>query len=91
MGDQGLQRDAITYSAVISAVSKGRQWGLAIELFTHMLQHGVECDAVTCCSLITAMVCAELLALRLTTHGHRLGCAPLACRCCCWWLLPDMP
>lgn len=29
-------RDAITYSAVISALAKGRQWGAAIELFHHM-------------------------------------------------------
>jgi hypothetical protein len=28
MEDWGLPRDAITYSAVISALSKGRQWSL---------------------------------------------------------------
>jgi pentatricopeptide repeat protein len=31
-----LCRDAITYSAVISALAKGRQWGASIELFHHM-------------------------------------------------------
>lgn len=29
-------RDAITYSAVISALSKGRQWALAIDVFNFM-------------------------------------------------------
>jgi hypothetical protein len=28
---------------------------MAIELFNHMVAEGVECDAVTCCSLITAL------------------------------------
>jgi pentatricopeptide repeat protein len=51
----GMDRDAITYSALISALSKGRQWGMAIDVFNHMVAEGVECDAVTCCSLITAL------------------------------------
>jgi pentatricopeptide repeat domain-containing protein 1 len=55
MSDLGMERDAITYSALISALSKGRQWGLAIDVFNHMVAEGVECDAVTCCSLITAL------------------------------------
>lgn len=55
MSDLGLDRDAITYSALISALSKGRQWSLAIDVFNHMVAEGVECDAVTCCSLITAL------------------------------------
>lgn len=55
MADIGLERDAITYSALISALSKGRQWSLAIDVFNHMVAEGVECDAVTCCSLITAL------------------------------------
>lgn len=123
MSDLGMERDAITYSALISALSKGRQWGLAIDVFNHMVRlfwrlpaficamlgspqlywpsswlswpepgqahpvllltnpngpgsltdacdpavcphaaklaaqvaEGVECDAVTCCSLITAL------------------------------------
>lgn len=50
-----LPRDAITYSSLISALSKGRQWGIAIRVFQHMVEAGVECDSVTCCSLITAM------------------------------------
>jgi hypothetical protein len=28
---------------------------MAIEVFNHMVAEGVECDAVTCCSLITAL------------------------------------
>ena len=36
MESWGLARDAITYSAVISALSKGRQWSLAIDVFNHM-------------------------------------------------------
>jgi pentatricopeptide repeat domain-containing protein 1 len=55
MPDMGMDRDAITYSALISALSKGRQWGMAIDVFNHMVAEGVECDAVTCCSLITAL------------------------------------
>jgi pentatricopeptide repeat protein len=55
MPDMGMERDAITYSALISALSKGRQWGMAIDVFNHMVAEGVECDAVTCCSLITAL------------------------------------
>lgn len=55
MSDMGMERDAITYSALISALSKGRQWSLAIDVFNHMVAEGVECDAVTCCSLITAL------------------------------------
>ena len=51
----GLPRDAITYSALISALAKGRQCGIAIDCFNLMVAEGVECDAVTCCSLITAL------------------------------------
>lgn len=36
MAEWGLSRDAITYSAAISALSKGRQWSLAIDVFNHM-------------------------------------------------------
>ena len=43
MSDQGMERDAITYSALISALSKGRQWGLAIDVFNHMVR-------LCCCS-----------------------------------------
>ncbi len=44
MESWGLARDAITYSAVISALSKGRQWSLAIDVFNHMCGHeGPEC------------------------------------------------
>lgn len=55
MPEMGMERDAITYSALISALSKGRQWSMAIDVFNHMVAEGVECDAVTCCSLITAL------------------------------------
>ena len=34
---------------------QGRQWSLAIDVFNHMVNGGIECDAVTCCSLITAL------------------------------------
>jgi pentatricopeptide repeat protein len=37
---RGLPRDAITYSAAISALAKGRQWTLAIDAFDHMAQAG---------------------------------------------------
>lgn len=33
-----LPSDAITYSAVLSALSKGRQWGLAIRVFNWMVE-----------------------------------------------------
>lgn len=52
---KGLVRDAITYSTLISALAKGRQWGRAIEVFNHMVGAGVEPDAVTCCALLTAL------------------------------------
>ena len=32
MERMGLRRDAITYSSVISALAKGKQWSLAIEV-----------------------------------------------------------
>jgi len=34
MERMGLQRDAITYSSVISALAKGKQWSMAIEVGT---------------------------------------------------------
>ena len=51
----GLRRDAITYSATISALAKGKQWHAALQVFDHMQAHGVEADVVTCCSLINAL------------------------------------
>ena len=31
-----LPRDAITYSATISSLAKGKQWHAALQLFEHM-------------------------------------------------------
>lgn len=31
------------------------QWSLAIDVFNHLCDNNIECDAVTCCSLITAL------------------------------------
>lgn len=31
------------------------QWALALEVFRHMTAHSVQCDAVTTCSLISAL------------------------------------
>ena len=39
----------ITYSSVISALAKGKQWAMAIDIFSHMQEAGVEPDVVTCC------------------------------------------
>jgi len=36
MERQGLPRDAITYSAAISALAKGKQWHAAMLIFDHM-------------------------------------------------------
>lgn len=76
MEEWGLQRDAITYSAVISALSKGRQWSLSIDVFNHMCANGIECDAVTCCSLITALDKGGQwqLAEQVGNSCTRLGC-----------------
>jgi pentatricopeptide repeat protein len=41
MEAQGLRRDAITYSSTISALAKGKQWSLA-------LQVGVHTKCITC-------------------------------------------
>ena len=50
MGDDwGLLRDAITYSAAISALSKGRQWSLAIDVFNHM-----------CAAVVVVLYCAVM-------------------------------
>ena len=32
MEAQGLRRDAITYSSTISALAKGKQWSLALQV-----------------------------------------------------------
>jgi len=42
----------ITYSSVISALAKGKQWATAVEIFEHMQKAGVEPDVVTCCRYI---------------------------------------
>ncbi len=55
MEKRGLQRDAITYSAAISSLAKGKQWGTALQVFEHMQHNGIEADVVTCCSLINAL------------------------------------
>lgn len=49
------RRDAITYSALISALAKGRQWARALEAFAEMAREGVAADAVVCCTLISAL------------------------------------
>lgn len=36
----GLPRDAITYSAVISSLAKGKQWHAALACFEHMQARG---------------------------------------------------
>ena len=36
MGRQDMPRDAITYSATISALAKGKQWHAALQVFEHM-------------------------------------------------------
>lgn len=36
MAGAGLPRDAITYSATISALAKGKQWHAALQVFEHM-------------------------------------------------------
>lgn len=41
MERQGLPRDAITYSAAISALAKGKQWHAAMLIFDHMQARGV--------------------------------------------------
>jgi len=55
MNKRGLDRDAITYSATISSLAKGKQWGTALQVFEHMQAHNIEADVVTCCSLINAL------------------------------------
>ena len=35
MEAQGLRRDAITYSSTISALAKGKQWSLALQVGWH--------------------------------------------------------
>jgi pentatricopeptide repeat protein len=93
MSDLGMERDAITYSALISALSKGRQWGLAIDVFNHMVADGVECDAVTCCSLITALdkggqwQLAEQVGTILAVRGFTSG----ICACSIWVCGPKLP
>jgi pentatricopeptide repeat protein len=37
MEAQGLRRDAITYSSTISALAKGKQWSLALQVGHHRL------------------------------------------------------
>eukprot|EP00884_Botryococcus_braunii_P023324 jgi/Botrbrau1/9676/Bobra.0201s0010.1 len=71
----GLQRDAITYSSIISALAKGKQWALALDVFAEMQQRGVEADVVTCCALISALErggqwqMAERVFLRMCENG----------------------
>jgi pentatricopeptide repeat protein len=36
MARASLPRDAITYSATISALAKGKQWHAALQIFEHM-------------------------------------------------------
>ena len=43
MARQRLPRDAITYSATISSLAKGKQWHAALQVFDHM-QVGRRCS-----------------------------------------------
>jgi pentatricopeptide repeat protein len=45
MGQQGVERDAITYSAAISACGYGGQWEHALRLLEEMGQQARACSA----------------------------------------------
>jgi pentatricopeptide repeat protein len=54
----GCERSVITYSALISACEKARQWQLALNLFSEMLKERCVPNVITYNSLITA--CAQV-------------------------------
>jgi pentatricopeptide repeat protein len=71
----GLPRDAITYSATISSLAKGKQWHAALQVFDHMqartaLLRGTSFRACTACTGGTACAggCGDL-ALEAFTAG----------------------
>ena len=54
MNRQGMVRDVIIYSALISACEKGKQPERALELFEAMKRQGVVPDVITYNALISA-------------------------------------
>lgn len=71
MERQGLPRDAITYSAAISALAKGKQWHAAMLIFDHMQARlGKTCS----CSVALGVLCKWGLQ-ECTEQSQHLGCA----------------
>lgn len=66
MARQGLPRDAITYSATISSLAKGKQWHAALQMFDHMQVRRHEFTAlVSGCARRTASVLEQAVPARL--------------------------
>merc|ERR1712106_894897 len=53
--EDGIERNTITYNAVISAMEKGGQWEKAERYFLDCRANGIEPDAVTYSALFEAL------------------------------------
>ena len=54
MQRDGVEANIFTYSALISACAKGKQWNKALEVFEDLQRVGIEADAITYSAMISA-------------------------------------
>jgi pentatricopeptide repeat domain-containing protein 1 len=73
MGQQGVERNTVTYSAVISACRNGGQWEHALRLLEEMGQQGVERNTITYNAAISACKKAKQLAHAKRLHSEMMG------------------
>eukprot|EP00931_Biecheleriopsis_adriatica_P022127 TRINITY_DN14304_c0_g1_i3.p1 TRINITY_DN14304_c0_g1~~TRINITY_DN14304_c0_g1_i3.p1 ORF type:complete len:132 (-),score=31.27 TRINITY_DN14304_c0_g1_i3:27-422(-) len=78
MKQSGLQPDAVTYSALISACAKSNQTEKALEIFAEMKQSGLQANVITYNALISACTKGERIekALEIFAEMKQSGLQP---------------
>lgn len=88
MLSQGCAPDAITYSALITALERGGQWRRALQAFTQMTSHGCHPDSVVYNTLLevcwrSGVLPAQMRAAQLWTLANRSGHFRWVVMLCC--------
>ena len=66
-----ISHEVISYSAGITACEKGQQWPSAVQLFSFLLDDGIEMDLIVCNSLISACRSQWQVALALLQEASQ--------------------
>lgn len=70
MQANGCTPDVVTYTALISALERGGQWQLALDVFNQMVQRSCKPDAIVYNAIIDALWQTGVVWAQVGAAGH---------------------